>query len=98
MNVQGLLYFLRTLGKPSMFKPHYSVKTINEIHFENLRKNGIKYIVFDKDNTLTVPYEFDIPQQLKNGLYECQNAFGSDKIAILSNSVGSKDDKGYKVV
>lgn len=44
------------------FKPHYSVDTISDIDFVGLKSLGVTCVVFDKDNTLTVPY--------KRGLYE----------------------------
>ena len=33
------------------------VNDISEIDLSNLKKNGIKFIVFDKDNTLTKTYD-----------------------------------------
>lgn len=40
--------------------PHYKVKDIKNIDFEKLRLNGIEMLVFDKDNTLTIPYKNEI--------------------------------------
>ncbi|CAI2380091.1 unnamed protein product [Moneuplotes crassus] len=56
-NFEGLKFTLSGLFHPSLYRPHYQISTISEINFYKLRKNGIKYIVFDKDNTLTLPYE-----------------------------------------
>ena len=68
-----------------------------EINYEALRDNaGIKAVVFDKDNTLTAPYETVVHPLAKFGLENALAVFGSSNVAILSNSAGTKDDPGYK--
>jgi phosphatidylglycerophosphatase GEP4 len=37
--------------------PHQKVASVAAIDFNQLHKSGIRYIVFDKDNTLTAPYK-----------------------------------------
>ena len=65
------------------------------MNFELLRSTGgIRYLIFDKDNTLTLPYERDIHPSVADVVPKLKKAFGSENIAILSNSVGSKEDKG----
>lgn len=63
-----------------------------------MRDIGVKYIVFDKDNTLTLPYSSEIYEPIKNSLNECIDVFGKENVAILSNSIGSSDDKAYEVI
>lgn len=53
-------------------------------------------VVFDKDNTLTGPYENEIHPNAAQGLQFALEIFGKDRIAIVSNSAGTKDDDGYK--
>ena len=53
-------------------------------------------VVFDKDNTLTAPYENDVHPDASLGLQSALLEFGKDRVAILSNSAGTKDDPGYK--
>lgn len=53
--------------------------------------------MFDKDNTLTHPYQRDIVLEIKDSLDECQRVFSPENVAILSNTVGSSDDKDHKV-
>ena len=53
-------------------------------------------IVFDKDNTLTAPYESVIHPLAVRGLESAQSVFGSNRVAVLSNSAGTKDDVGYR--
>ena len=53
-------------------------------------------VVFDKDNTLTSPYENEIHPDAARGLQFALEVFGRDRIAIVSNSAGTKDDKDYE--
>ena len=39
--------------KPSNIIPNMKVENICEIDFISLKKLGIKFVVFDKDNTIT---------------------------------------------
>jgi phosphatidylglycerophosphatase GEP4 len=57
---------------------------------------GVKYLVFDKDNTLTIPYERQIHPSITHQFNSLIALYGRENIAILSNSVGSKEDKEYK--
>ena len=57
---------------------------------------GIRYLVFDKDNTLTLPYERELHPSVSPIFESIQEMYGPQNIAILSNSVGSKEDKGFK--
>lgn len=52
--------------------------------------------MFDKDNTLTLPYEREAHASIKENLYRCLELYGPDNVAILSNSVGSREDKGFE--
>jgi phosphatidylglycerophosphatase GEP4 len=52
--------------------------------------------IFDKDNTLTIPYERDLHGEIKDAFTECVGVYGRENVAILSNSVGSKEDTGHK--
>ena len=48
-------------------KPHIKVKNINQINFEYLKSNlGIKYIIFDKDDTLTYHNQSFLATEIKN--------------------------------
>ena len=79
------------------FVPHLRAKSVAHINYSELRNAGIEYIMFDKDNTLTEPYVRDyfnttLELAIKT---DCQAAFGNENMAVLSNSVGSKDDPGH---
>lgn len=56
---------------------------------------GIKAIIFDKDNTITGPYENEIHERAAFGISSALDVFGKDNVAILSNSAGTRDDKDY---
>jgi phosphatidylglycerophosphatase GEP4 len=45
---------------------------------------------------LTLPYERQIHPSITNKFNSLIDLYGKENIAILSNSVGSKEDKGYK--
>ena len=67
---------------------------IRRMPFQELRDRGFRGIVFDKDNTLTLPYARAIHAPLKPAIDAARKAFG-DRLAVLSNSVGSSDDIGF---
>ena len=71
---------------------------ITHIRWEALRKNTpCRYIVFDKDNTLTAPYRNEFySKQIQDEVVSIKKNFGPNNIVILSNSAGSKDDHGHK--
>lgn len=60
----------------SHFKPHLSVKDITYINYKGLKNYGINYIIFDKDNTLTLPYERELYDPIRPSLNECIEVFG----------------------
>ena len=92
-NFQGLKFALWGMTHPVVYKPHYSVKDISEIDWSALKSNGIKYVVFDKDNTLTIPYESKFYPDIQSSIDECKSVYDYNNIVILSNSAGSKDDR-----
>ena len=94
-NSKGIGAFLNTLlNSRQNFTPHVRAQSVAHINYAKLASCGIKYVVFDKDNTLTEPYVDEyFNEDLQRGiLKECEKAFKIDNMAILSNSVGSKDD------
>mmetsp|Transcript_5590 Transcript_5590/g.7954 ORF Transcript_5590/g.7954 Transcript_5590/m.7954 type:complete len:190 (+) Transcript_5590:202-771(+) len=59
-------------------------------------KCNIRAVIFDKDNTLTAPYETVTHPDAERGLTNALDVFGKDFVAILSNSAGTKDDPDYE--
>jgi phosphatidylglycerophosphatase GEP4 len=75
--------------------PQLSVATVSQMNFTALKDHGIAAVMFDKDNTLTSPYENEIHPLAAQGIDEALRVFGRDRVAILSNSAGTKDDVDY---
>lgn len=68
-----------------------------EINYQALKDHcGIKAIIFDKDNTLTAPYENALHPRAQSGLQSALDTFGSKNVAILSNSAGTNDDPNFE--
>ena len=66
------------LYKPTMYK-----KNIFEIDYDKLKKNGIKCLVFDLDNTLGLIDEKECPKEAKKLLKKLKKDF---TIYISSNN------------
>ncbi|KAF4351173.1 hypothetical protein F8388_024204 [Cannabis sativa] len=67
--------------------PHVFVPDIRYIDWFELRKRKFKDVVFDKDNTITVPYQLNLWAPLASSLDECKAVFRPN-IAVFSNSAG----------
>lgn len=96
INLEAMYYFpwARFIRK-SLAIPHFSVQDISKIDPEKLKFHGFKGLLFDKDNTLTAPYVNEIYPTLQDTFSRYQSIFGH-QIAIISNSAGTLDDKGYE--
>jgi len=97
-NYQGIKMFWSSLiFKRQAFVPHVRAHSVAHINYAKLHGLGVRYIVFDKDNTLTAPYSRTyFNKEIENAmLNNCKAAFGIKNMAVLSNSVGSKDDPDY---
>jgi phosphatidylglycerophosphatase GEP4 len=86
------------ITNPKSLRPNIICKSIVDINLTELKEtHKIKFIIFDKDNTLTIPYENNYPSQdYINKINDFKNIFGENNIALISNSCGSRDDKDYK--
>ncbi len=96
-NPRAGLYFLWvSLIRKSLAIPHFSVADISKIDPEKIKYYGFKGLVFDKDNTITAPYVNEIYPDIQDAFSRFQSLYG-DRIVIMSNSAGTKDDKDYEV-
>lgn len=68
--------------------PHVCVPDIRYINWAELKRMGFNGVVFDKDNTLTVPYSLSLWPPLGSSIEECKSHFG-DNVAVFSNSAGN---------
>jgi phosphatidylglycerophosphatase GEP4 len=98
LNIEGFFSTFPYIFKPSLLKPDLKYKNITQINSETLKNEfNIKYLVIDKDNTLTIPYINEYGNdQIKEKINEFKHFFGENNMALLSNSAGSSDDKDYK--
>ena len=67
-----------------------------DVNYQALKDHcGVKAVIFDKDNTLTAPYENGLHPRARVGLQSALDVFGQENVAILSNSAGTDDDPGF---
>jgi len=64
-------------------KPTYIVERVTDINLDDLKKENIKGLVFDLDNTLMPPNTEEYPKDIFEWLTHVKNDF---KIVILSNN------------
>lgn len=69
------------------FKPHRYYKNIYEINYKKLKKEGIKCLVFDLDNTLGLISNIKCPEKTRDLIRELQKDFC---IFICSNNTRSR--------
>ena len=94
-NPLALFATVRTLVRqPGLLVPHVAVRNVAALDFDALRAAGVSSIIFDKDNTLTAPYSNEVYPRLAGALRSCVEAFGAERVAVLSNSAGTPDDPG----
>lgn len=97
VNTKALMTLASVMRRPYLASPHVHVANISDLDFKAMRDRcGIRAVVFDKDNTLTAPYETVVHPLASAGLQNALNVFGYANVAILSNSAGTRDDPDYK--
>lgn len=91
INVEGLLFSISVITRHKHWvMPHVSVPDIRYIDWAALRRKGFEGVVFDKDNTLTVPYSLALWGPLAGSVESCKSVFGNN-IAVFSNSAGLQE-------
>ena len=77
----------------SLINPNIYITNVKFIDFEDLKAKGIRYLVFDKDNTLTKTYEFNYyDHEIKETIIKAKQSFGFENMLVVSNSI-EKDKK-----
>lgn len=93
INLSAIKQLHRVFLHPSLLVPTIHVNSINDIDITSLKHDHqVKFIVFDKDNTLSYAYDDHIHPSLVNKVNEIKQQFHPQHIAIISNSVGTNDD------
>lgn len=88
INLKGVASSVGILSKDKHLAiPHVSVPDIRYVDWGELKKRGFKGVVFDKDNTITLPYSLSLWAPLGSSIEQCKSLFGND-IAVFSNSAG----------
>ena len=89
MNVAGISLFLKlAVSDASLAVPHVDCESIQDIDWFKLKQAGFTAVIFDKDNTLTIPYATDVYPPLLESVKECTQAFGNERVCVYSNSAG----------
>lgn len=96
VNLKALTTLVSVVRRPYLMAPHVFVPTVSDVNYQALRDHcGIRAVIFDKDNTLTAPYENSLHPRAQFGLQQALDAFGTKNVAIVSNSAGTDDDPGF---
>ena len=81
---------------PYKLKPDFLYKSVEFIDIKKLKDFGIKYVVFDKDNTITLPLKNNIHNsEIQKKLELFKKNFGKNNIGIFSNSIFSKKQREF---
>jgi phosphatidylglycerophosphatase GEP4 len=94
-NLEAIKFTVYALFKrPSWLIPHVKVTDLGDIRYSKLKERGIKAVIFDKDNTLTAPYQSAwFNARIQDCMNDCKLEFGASNVAICSNTAGSKKDR-----
>ncbi|KAL1560565.1 phosphatidylglycerophosphatase [Salvia divinorum] len=88
INFEGIACSVGIFSKDKQLSiPHVAVPDIRYIDWAELKKRGFQGVVFDKDNTITVPYSLSLWAPLGPTIEQCKSLFSSN-IAVFSNSAG----------
>ena len=89
VNVAGVSLLVQIVGggKQSLAIPHVTIPDIRWVDWRALKDAGFQGCVFDKDNTLTVPYGPAPHEDVEAALKECMEVF-EGRVALYSNSAG----------
>ncbi|EST07668.1 Mitochondrial PGP phosphatase [Kalmanozyma brasiliensis GHG001] len=91
-NLAGVAAVFAVIFRPSLVVPHVQVPDIRHLDWEALHANGVRFLVFDKDNCLTAPHSDVLEPSITEAWQRCQHVFGRENILIVSNSSGSSSD------
>ena len=97
INTKALFTLASVVRRPSLFVPHVALSNVSQLNYTALKEHcGVRAVIFDKDNTLTAPYGMEIHPDASRGLELAKSVFGSENVAIMSNSAGTLDDPEYE--
>ncbi|KAG8364773.1 hypothetical protein BUALT_Bualt18G0033600 [Buddleja alternifolia] len=89
INVKGITSSVGILFKDNhLIIPHVRAPDLRYVDWAEMKERGFKGVVFDKDNTITVPYSLSLWDPLGQSIQHCKSLFGEHNIAVFSNSAG----------
>jgi len=89
LNTAGIALFFRSaVTDRALAIPQLSCADISRVDWAHLKALGFLGVVFDKDNTLTAPYELTVHERAREGLERCIATFGASNVGAYSNSAG----------
>ena len=72
-------------------RPHIKAASILDIDFRRLHSSGIRFVIFDKDNTLAPHLQDELRNKAyKEKLDEVKEIFGEANVCIYSNDFNAK--------
>lgn len=97
LNTKAIWTLANIIRRPSLLVPQQSVDTVSQVDYAKLQEqHSIRAIIFDKDHTLTAPYDSTLHVDARVGIQRCRQVFGDEQVAILSNSAGTRDDENHQ--
>lgn len=97
INLPALKQVGAALFKPGLLIPSIELRSINDLDLDALYTHGARVIVFDKDNTLSIPFQDTLEGSLVDKMKLLRASPFRGKMAILSNSAGSCDDDNFRM-
>ena len=85
--VEGV--FVAMQGDKQLLLPHLDISSIAVLNWKAAVASGFRGVVFDKDNTLTLPYELQAQKSIVASLQQCVDAFKGN-VVVFSNSAGAQ--------
>jgi phosphatidylglycerophosphatase GEP4 len=75
-NLNAILSFSHALRNRQLLVPSLSCGSVRSVPFAELKSSGYTGVIFDKDNTLTLPYSDELPEESKVATV-CSGAFSA---------------------
>ena len=84
MNVAGISLFLKlAVSDASLAVPHVDCESIQDIDWFKLKQAGFTAVIFDKDNTLTIPYATDVAGPARKRGRSVRRRLGTNACACI---------------
>ena len=84
LNLPAVWSTLKLLTKPSLAVPQITATSLSQLSVQEIQNRGIKYIVFDKDNTLCLPFDKLVHPSVQEKLQEIQAVYPSRCVNVCT--------------